>query len=99
MTQRKTDPQDFTPPSAPPPGYTPRDVKKGEKITKDMNLGQIVFIYPEAAEVLLDYGLHCVGCFASEFDTIEMGARVHGMSDEEVDEMLERINEVVEFGE
>jgi len=27
------------------------------KITKDMNLGEVVFKYPEAAEVLIDYGL------------------------------------------
>lgn len=68
-------------------------------IEKDMNLGDLVIQYPIAAEVLLDYGLHCVGCFANAFDTIEMGARVHGMSDEEIAEMLERVNEVINFGE
>lgn len=68
-------------------------------IEKDMNLGDLVIKYPIAAEVLLDYGLHCVGCFANAFDTLEMGARVHGMSDEEIDEMLDRVNEVINFGE
>lgn len=68
-------------------------------ITKDMNLGEVVFKYPEAAEVLTDYGLSCVGCFASSFDSIEQGAKVHQLSDEELDEMLARINEVVNFGE
>ncbi len=68
-------------------------------IEKDMNLGDLVIKYPIAAEVLLDYGLHCVGCFANAFDTIEMGARVHGMSDEEIAEMLDRVNEVINFGE
>ena len=70
-----------------------------EKIVKEANLGEVVLKHPELAEVLLDYGLHCVGCFANSFDTIEMGAKVHGMSDEEVDEMVERLNEVVEAGE
>jgi len=69
------------------------------KITKDMNLGEVVFKYPEAAEVLTDYGLSCVGCFASSFDTIEQGAKIHELSDEELEDMLERINEVVNFGE
>jgi hybrid cluster-associated redox disulfide protein len=69
------------------------------KITKDMNLGEVVFKYPEAAEVLTDYGLSCVGCFASSFDTIEQGAKIHELSDEELEEMLERINEVVNYGE
>lgn len=68
-------------------------------ITKEMNLGEVVFKYPEAAEVLTDYGLSCVGCFASSFDTIEQGAKIHQLSDEELDEMLERINEVIQHGE
>jgi hybrid cluster-associated redox disulfide protein len=69
------------------------------KITKDMNLGEVVFKYPEAAEVLTDYGLSCVGCFASSFDTIEQGAKIHELSDEELEDMLGRINEVVNYGE
>ena len=68
-------------------------------ITKDMNLGEVVFKYPEAAEILTDYGLSCVGCFASSFDTIEQGAKIHQLDDEELDEMIERINEVVNHGE
>jgi hybrid cluster-associated redox disulfide protein len=69
------------------------------KITKNTNLAELISEYPEAAEVLLDYGLHCVGCVASHFDTVEAGARIHGYSDEEVEEMVTRLNEVVEFGE
>ncbi len=68
-------------------------------ITKEMNLGEVVFKYPEAAEVLTDYGLSCVGCFASSFDTIEQGAKIHQLSDEEMQEMIDRINEVINFGE
>ena len=69
------------------------------KITKDMNLGEVVYKYPESAEVLTDYGLHCVGCFANAFDSIEAGAKIHGMSDDEIEEMVERVNEVINFGE
>jgi len=64
-----------------------------------MNLAEVVFKYPAVAEVLLDHGLHCVGCMANSFDTIEMGAKVHGMSDEEIAELVERLNEVVEYKE
>ncbi|HXK52692.1 DUF1858 domain-containing protein [Candidatus Nomurabacteria bacterium] len=69
------------------------------KVTKETNLGELVMEYPEAAEVLLDYGLHCVGCFANTFDTIEMGAKIHGMGDEEIAELIERVNEVINFEE
>ena len=37
-----------------------------------------------------------MNCFANEYDTIEMGAQVHGMSEEEVDEMVEEINAELE---
>lgn len=69
------------------------------KVTKDMNLAEVVWKFPKAAEVLMDYGLHCVGCAANSLDTIEMGAKLHGMSDEEIIEMVNRINEIIEFGE
>jgi hybrid cluster-associated redox disulfide protein len=72
---------------------------ENKEITRDMNLGEVVFKYPEAAEVLTDYGLSCVGCFASSFDTIEQGAKIHQLSDEELEEMIERINEVIQHGE
>ena len=72
---------------------------KKQKINKDMNLAEIIFKYPGTAEVFTDYGLHCVGCFASSFDTIEMGARVHQLSDEEIEEMVMRVNEVADHEE
>jgi hybrid cluster-associated redox disulfide protein len=78
----------------------PKDAQsKTEKITKDSNLGEVVRLHPNLAETLLDYGLHCVGCFASEYDTIEMGAKIHGMTDAEIQEMIDRLNEVLETGE
>lgn len=65
------------------------------KVTKETNIAEIVFTHPEVAEVMLGYGLHCVGCFASQFDTIEEGSKIHGMTEDEVDEMIEEINLVL----
>ena len=62
-------------------------------ITKGMLLGAVIAEYPEAAEVMLEYGLHCVGCFANAYDTVEIGAKVHGMSDEEIKKMISDVNE------
>ncbi len=74
------------------------EIKK-PKVTRKDNLAEVIFKYPQAAEVLTDYGLHCVGCFASSFDTINDASVIHSMSDEEIDEMVERVNEVLENGE
>ena len=64
-------------------------------ITKETNIAALVNNYPAAVEVLTAFGLHCVGCFASAFDTIGEGAQIHGMIDEEVNEMLGEVNKVL----
>ncbi len=62
-------------------------------LTKEKLLGEVAIESPEAAMLLGEYGLHCISCFASSFDTLEIGAKVHGMSDEEVDDMIAEINQ------
>ena len=61
-------------------------------LTKGAILSEITSQSPRTAELLSEYGLHCVNCFASTFDTLETGAQVHGMSDEEMEQMIEEIN-------
>ena len=65
-----------------------------ELITKDMLLMDTIEKYPEIAPILTGYGLHCVGCHFSSFDTIEAGARIHGMDNETFDMMLKDINAI-----
>lgn len=72
---------------------------KIKKVNKHTNIAELLQKHPEAVEVLLDYGLHCVGCPASGLDTIEAGAKVHGFDDELIQEMVDRINEVIEHKE
>lgn len=55
-------------------------------------LGDVAIESPKAAELLAAFGLHCISCFANSFDTLEMGARVHGMDDGEIDDMIAEIN-------
>jgi len=61
-------------------------------LTKYDLLGVILEECPRAAELLAEYGLHCISCFANQYDTLEMGAQVHGMTDEEMQEMIDEIN-------
>ncbi len=67
-------------------------------VTKDTNLGMLVAKYPEVSGILLDYGLHCVGCIANTYDSLEAGARIHGYSDEEIQEMVDRVNKEIGNG-
>lgn len=61
-------------------------------LTKNTILSEIVGESPRTAGLLSEYGLHCVNCFASTFDTLETGAQVHGMSDDEMEQMIDEIN-------
>lgn len=66
------------------------------RITKNINLGELSSTYPELVEVLVnDYGLHCVGCMAAAFETLEEGAKAHGFEDKEIEKMVKRLNEMV----
>ena len=40
-------------------------------VTKDMTIGEILRANPEVAPVLLDAGMHCLGCPASQGETLE----------------------------
>jgi len=67
-----------------------------KKITKNMMIEDIVNKYPEVADVMIESGLHCVGCAIAGSESLEDGARSHGLSDEDVDKMVEKMNEVAE---
>ena len=63
----------------------------GDKITADMLMGDILQAYPEAAEVLMDAGMHCVGCPSSLMESLEDACLVHGLDE---GELLEKLNEI-----
>ncbi|QQY79890.1 hybrid cluster-associated redox disulfide protein [Keratinibaculum paraultunense] len=60
------------------------------EITKDMLVGEIIRNKPEAVEILLNFGLGCIGCPASQMESLEEAAMVHGL---DIDELLKALNE------
>ena len=64
----------------------PYILKKSDQL---INIGQDC---PRAAQLLTEYGLHCLTCFLREYETLEIGAKVHGMTDDELDNMIKEIN-------
>ena len=57
---------------------------------KDTKIGEILEKAPEKAEILLDVGMHCLGCPASQMETLEEACEVHGI---DVEEVLTKLNE------
>ena len=47
-------------------------------------IGEIVNQYSETAEVLLGIGMHCLGCPASQAESLEDACAVHGVDPESV---------------
>ena len=64
-------------------------------ITKDTTIGDIVEKHPEVVDTLTSYGVHCVGCHVSPFESLEMGFKGHGMTDELIKEAVTKLNEVI----
>jgi len=54
------------------------------KITKDMTIGEVVRQNPESVQVLMNFGMGCVGCPSAQAETIAEAATVHGLNLEEL---------------
>ena len=65
--------------------------KKSNKITKDMSFAEIIEKNPNAVEMLMQKGMHCIGCGMAAMETLEQGALIHGMNP---DEIVKEINEL-----
>ena len=59
------------------------------KIDKDTKIGELLENAPEKADILLEAGMHCLGCPASQGETLEEACEVHGI---DVEELLKELN-------
>jgi hybrid cluster-associated redox disulfide protein len=54
------------------------------QITPQSNINELVSELPIAADVLGRFGLHCAGCGVNKYETIEQGAKAHGLRTEPI---------------
>ncbi|MCE5196857.1 MAG: DUF1858 domain-containing protein [Negativicutes bacterium] len=59
-------------------------------ITKEIGIVELVEKYPAAAMILMQAGMGCLGCAASQFETLEQGCAAHGI---DVDALVNTLNE------
>ena len=59
------------------------------KIDKNTKIGDLLQNAPEKAEILLEAGMHCLGCPASQAETLEEACMVHGI---DVEELVAKLN-------
>ena len=60
------------------------------QITKEMTIGEILRTNPDVAPILMEAGMHCLGCPSSRGETVEEACAVHGV---DVDKLLAVVNE------
>ncbi len=69
-------------------------------IHRQMTIEQILSLFPHKAQRLsqeiTNAGLHCVGCHAATWETLEAGMLGHGMNDEAIERLVKRLNALLE---
>ena len=58
------------------------------EVNKNMTIGEILRANPAVAGVLMEAGMHCLGCPSAQSETLEEAAMVHGMN---IDELMSKI--------
>ena len=70
------------------------------KIHRQMTIEEILSEFPEKsqklAQEMTNTGLHCVGCSAATWETLEAGMLGHGFSEEDVEDLLGRLNGILD---
>lgn len=61
------------------------------EISKDMTIGEILRVNPDVAPVLMEIGMHCLGCPSAQGETLEEAAMVHGISIEDLMAKIEAL--------
>ncbi|MBQ3668125.1 MAG: DUF1858 domain-containing protein [Clostridia bacterium] len=61
-------------------------------VTGETLIGEIVRNHPEAAEILFSIGMHCLGCPASQMESLAEACAVHGF---EAQPIVDAINEKI----
>ncbi len=64
-------------------------------VKRESLISEITEKCPKAIELLTEYCLSCATCFLNQFDNVESGAKLHGMTEAEIDRMISEINEVI----
>ncbi|MCI9073429.1 MAG: DUF1858 domain-containing protein [Lachnospiraceae bacterium] len=61
-----------------------------EGITKEMTIGEILRKNPDVAPILMEAGMHCLGCPSAQGESLEEAAMVHGI---DIEVLMKNIQE------
>lgn len=61
------------------------------QITKEMTIGEILRTNPDVAPILMEAGMHCLGCPSAQAESLEEAAMVHGM---DINDLMAKIEAI-----
>ncbi|MDU1414210.1 MAG: DUF1858 domain-containing protein [Clostridium sp.] len=61
------------------------------EVNKSMTIGEIISKNEKAVEILMGFGMGCVGCPSAQAESIEEACQVHGL---DVNELIEKLKEI-----
>ena len=62
------------------------------QISKNTTIGELLNVYPEAAPILMEIGMHCLGCPSAQGESLEEACMVHGI---DCDGLVSQMNEIL----
>ncbi|MCH9631778.1 MAG: Iron-sulfur cluster insertion protein ErpA [Chlamydiae bacterium] len=75
-------------------------MNKSNQIHKEMTIEEILSHFPQKsqklAQAMQSKGLHCVGCHAATWETLEMGVLGHGMDEEDLQDLTDTLNAILQ---
>ena len=63
--------------------------RKKTKKELTFKMSKLLNVFPESAPILMEIGMHCLGCPSSQMESLEEAAMVHGI---DADLLVEKIN-------
>jgi len=70
-----------------------------DTITKEMTIEDIFTRFPQKSQKLgqemTNAGLHCVGCGAATWETLETGMLGHGFEEKQIEQLIGRLNAIL----
>ncbi len=61
-------------------------------INKTTKISKAISLNKKAPEIFFKYGLHCIGCALSAEETVEQGAKAHGLSEKQISSLIKELN-------
>lgn len=69
-----------------------KDAAGKKAVTANTLIGELLNMYPDAAPILMECGMHCLGCPSSQMESLADACMVHGM---DVNDVLQKLNQFI----